>query len=728
NAVTLDIPEHGAACKVFRRSPHEAWRVLRTSRRAGGKDANRFASTELVPGGYVTSACSPLVYTANRFPESYQGSVFVCDPANNLILRDVLVPHGATFVARRGHADSEFLSSTDNWFRPVHLTLGPDGAIYVLDFYREVIETPLSLEDDIKRRVNLQSRERGRIWRITAGPAERRGFQPGFDPKDTDRLVLALNDANSWTRLTAQRLLVERKDRAALPALEKLAATGTSPGRIHALRTLSAFGALRPEQVVTALQDEQPGLREQALQLAEPYLASSEPVRRAALALVKDPSPRVRFQLAFSLGELDSAESATTLAEIASRPDSDSWTQTAVLSSASRCASRLLQLLTATDKPSSARLNLLRQVARLVGTTGTDTEIASAFQVMGTFAGNDLSGQLTLLDGLGQGLAASGRPLAPLWDRPPAELAQPVAKARRLFEQARNIARDEQQPLDRRVQAIRLLGRGPFSLLEEIAPALLEPRSAPEVQMAAVRALAEQDRSEVSRRLLDAWSSASPSLRREMAEALLGRRDRVNALLSALESKQVLPAQMDPAVITRLRQYSDPGIRNRMAKLRAGQPDVARAKVVQEYQGALDLPGDVARGKSVFQKHCAACHRLENVGTQVGADLLAGLRNKTPSTLLVDILDPGREVDPRFTTYVVTTTRGQVFSGIIASESATSLTLKRGEGAEDTVLRTQIERTESTGKSLMPEGLEAQISRQNMADLIAYLMKQGASR
>src|SRR5262249_28544074 len=167
SAVTLDIPEHGAACKVFRKSPFEAWRVERTTRRAGSPDAPRFPSTELVPGGYVTSACSPLVYTADLLPAEYRGSVFVCDPANNLILRDVLSPRGATFVARRGHADCEFLASTDNWFRPVHLSLGPDGAIYVLDFYREVIETPLSLPEDIKRRVNLQSRARGRIWRIT---------------------------------------------------------------------------------------------------------------------------------------------------------------------------------------------------------------------------------------------------------------------------------------------------------------------------------------------------------------------------------------------------------------------------------------------------------------------------------------------------------------------------------------------------------------------------------
>src|SRR5262249_12522867 len=125
SAVTLDIPDHGAACKVHRLSAFEAWRVERTTRRKESAEASRFPTTELVPGGYITSACSPVVYAADLFPEAYRGNTFVCDPANNLIHRDILVPNGATFVAKRGDADREFLASTDNWFRPVHLTLGP---------------------------------------------------------------------------------------------------------------------------------------------------------------------------------------------------------------------------------------------------------------------------------------------------------------------------------------------------------------------------------------------------------------------------------------------------------------------------------------------------------------------------------------------------------------------------------------------------------------------------
>ena len=167
SAVTLDIPDHGAGrarCIASARSRPGASSAPRAAR--AGPDAKRFPPTELVPGGYITSACSPVVYAADLFPAAYRGNTFVCDPANNLIHRDVLVPSGATFIAQRGDADCEFLASTDNWFRPVNLTIGPDGALYVLDFYREVIETPLSLPDDIKKKLNLESRGRGRIWRI----------------------------------------------------------------------------------------------------------------------------------------------------------------------------------------------------------------------------------------------------------------------------------------------------------------------------------------------------------------------------------------------------------------------------------------------------------------------------------------------------------------------------------------------------------------------------------
>ena len=147
-----------------------------------------------------------------------------------------------------------------------------------------------------------------------------------------------------------------------------------------------------------------------------------------------------------------------------------------------------------------------------------------------------------------------------------------------------------------------------------------------------------------------------------------------------------------------------------------------RQKVVDAYRPALDLKGDRTRGKALFKKTCATCHRLENEGYEVGPDLLAALKNKTREQLLLDVLDPSREVDPRYQNYVVTTTKGQTLTGLIATETASSLTLRRGEKAEDVLLRSGIEDITATGKSVMPENLETQLSKQDVADVIEYLL------
>ena len=148
--------------------------------------------------------------------------------------------------------------------------------------------------------------------------------------------------------------------------------------------------------------------------------------------------------------------------------------------------------------------------------------------------------------------------------------------------------------------------------------------------------------------------------------------------------------------------------------------------MVEAYRPALELKPEPAHGRAIFQKVCATCHRLDNIGVEVGPDLVAALGSKTPDKLFVDVLDPSREVDSRYVNYLVTMKNGRELSGLIAGETASSITLRRAERAEDTVLRTQIEEIRSTGKSIMPDGLEAQLSKQDLADLIGYLLRATA--
>jgi putative membrane-bound dehydrogenase-like protein len=730
SAVTLDIPDHSPACKVHRISPFEAWRVERTKRRKDSPDSKRFPTTELVPGGYITSACSPVVYTADVFPQEYRGNTFVCDPANNLVHRDVLVPNGATFIAQRGDADHEFLASTDNWFRPVWLTVGPDGALYVLDFYREVIETPLSLPPDILAKLNVESRGRGRIWKVYP-EGKRQVVRPRLSKAPSAQLVEYLDSPNSWWRLTAQRLLVERQDKSVAAALKKLARGAKTPqGRAHALWTLHGLGALADGDVALALVDPTAEVVEQALRLAEERLGNPN-ILKLATALTEVKAARVRFQLAFTLGGSDAPEAVAALARIARQDVGDPrWMQTAILSSSAKTAPALLKSLAADPefhKAGAPAQQFLGRLALLVASQPGDEKLAEVLALLAPRPdAPPAAWQIAVLDGLGQGLQNGARPLPTLWEKPPPALAKAIDTARPLFAHAAAVARDEKRTADERTTAVRLLGYGPFATVKPALQELLAPQQPGELQLAAVRALSAHDQPQVADVLLKSWGSYSPTLRREVLEALFARPQRLDRLLTAIEAKQVLAGQLEPARLAQLRKHPNAKLRQRAEKLLAGLATPARAKVVADYQAALDLKADVGRGRMLFRKTCATCHRLEEHGVEVGPDLLSALRNKTPEALLVDILDPSREVDPRYIDYVVTLTNGKQLSGMIAAETAASVTLRRAEKAEDTLLRSQIDTIQATAKSVMPEGLEMQLSRQDVADVIAYLQAVAA--
>ncbi len=713
-AVTLDIAEHGAAARVFRISDFEPWRVERTTRRAGSADAKRFPATELVPGGYFTSACSPLVYTADLFAPEFRGNNFVCCPANNLIHRELLRENGSVFKAVRAYEDREFLASTDNWFRPVYLSIGPDGAMYVLDFYREVIETPLSLPDDIKQQLNLESRGRGRIWRIAP-----KDFQPAkmpnFSALSPEQLTQELLSLNSWRRLTAQRLLLERHD-AKNPwnvHRETIRAARGTPALSHLLWTLHHLNPTEVSRWLSeALADPVTGNREQALRLVEAYMAQSADLRQQVARMVTDPSPQVRFQLAFSAGALPPREAAAVLAAILATDARDPWTVTAALSSATACGLELLETLLAHDKPN---LTVVARLATMIGAKGNVQEITRVLQWVADGA------DPLLLDGLGQGMRGSKSPLPRWWSQPPAEARAVMARLRSRFDQAAARVRDTNDTIARRVQAAQVLAYGPYELAAALTDQLT-PTTPPEVQIAIIRMLSSHTDHSVSERLLKNWSSYGPSIRQEALAALLSRPERALALFEAVEAKTVSVNEFTPAQIQELQNHPNATIRAKAAT--AFQRSATdRAQVVKSYLSALELKGNPAQGRQVFQKTCAACHKLDGVGNDVGANLVATLPSKSGDDLLVAIFDPNREVDPRYVAYTVVTSDERVLQGVIATETPTSLTLRLADGKEEVILRSNVATLRSTGRSLMPEGLEKELSHQDVADLFAYLRR-----
>ena len=254
----------------------------------------------------------------------------------------------------------------------------------------------------------------------------------------------------------------------------------------------------------------------------------------------------------------------------------------------------------------------------------------------------------------------------------------------------------------------------------ELFEQLLESQVPQPVQSAVLQVLAGFESDEIPQLILNAWPAFSPQIRATATETLFARRGWTTAVLDAVEQGTLSPSELDPARIKLLQSSGDESQRERAASLFADLQLSRRQNVVEDYRGVLDLAGDRARGKAVFKKTCSVCHKLEGVGESVGADLKA-IRDRGTEAVLLNILDPNREVKPQYLSYVLERQDGRVITGMITTETANSVTLRRPDGTSEAVLRLEIETLRSTGLSYMPEGLEMQADHQAMADLLAYL-------
>ncbi|HEV7867911.1 MAG TPA: PVC-type heme-binding CxxCH protein, partial [Chthoniobacteraceae bacterium] len=286
--------------------------------------------------GHVTSACSATPYRDDLFGPAFASSVFISEPVHNAVHREVLTPQGATFTSSRAddEHDREFLASTDVWFRPTMLKTGPDGALYIADMYRFVLEHPEWIAPETQARLDLRAgQDKGRIYRVVPVDAAPRRI-PNLAALRTDGLVAAMESSSGWQRDTVQRLLHERLDRAAAPGLQKLATeSANAKVRLQALATLDLLQALPPETVISALRDREPRVRMHALRISERLAGKSEALLTALLALEQDESFAVRRQLAFSLGEWKTPLAAAALARMGEREGRDPQMRVAILSS-----------------------------------------------------------------------------------------------------------------------------------------------------------------------------------------------------------------------------------------------------------------------------------------------------------------------------------------------------------------------------------------------------------
>ena len=706
-APAVNITPGSKFTRIFRISPDEPWRILRTDLRTKGviKGSNEGGKVS----GFFTGATGITSYRGDAFDPKHLGDIFVGEVSGNLIYQARLDDKGIIPIANRAEPEVEFLASADNWFRPVQMANAPDGCLYVVDMYRGLIEGAAFMPPEMVKHLNVMAGfDRGRIWRISP-----ENFKPKSSPKlgslSSSELVALLEHPNGWHRDTASRLLFQKQDKSITNLVRDLSKNSKSHlGKIHALWVLQGLSSLENSDVLQALDDQHPRVREQALLLSE-KLPPAKDVRSRMITLLKDPDNKVRLQAIYSLAGADDATSAKALGDIAIALGKDPYFRLALL-----CASP--------DRTEALFSHLINDKSFRVSADGM------AF--LGTQAKNlsasGLPRSRSVLVAAINTLSDAEKPLANTLIREVIEspLRTPVeGNAGKILDalilDARKSLADSKANPIAQASALKLLSNQEFANAQELLKASLDSSKTPMVHQAALEALAKYEGSDAALLVINAWPGLGPKAKATALEALLSRNSSTELLLDAITAKKIPKGEIDLGRLKLASGKKDSPLAKKIAQL-ADASSSSRLEVFNQYKKALETQGDKIRGKEVFKAQCSACHQLEGVGKSVGADLSAA-RSRGLESILLNIIDPNREVKPAFVTYVVTTTSGKIITGMIASESANSLTLWKADHQNETILRNNIEEMRSTGISFMPEGVEKNISITVMADLLAYL-------
>ena len=682
--------------------------------------------------GTFTAASGVHLHRGDGLPQEHRDSIFICESAQNLVQRQVLAPNGVTFTSRPARSGREFLASRDNWFRPVFAANGPDGALYVVDMYRKTIDHPQYVPEASRALLDFDAgRERGRIYRIVAKNRTTSRVRVDLDRMSAPELVRTLEHPNAWWRETAQRLLVERRNRDALPLLRRLSRESLrSLARLHALWTLEGLEALETADIVSALRDRDAGIRENAVRLAEPRLRTSPVLVPDVIRLADDHNDRVRFQVALALGETADPRAITALASIAQRDGAESWVRAAVLSSLNGRTHEFVRAFSASSSssPDTIRGAVMQDLGQLFGTAETSERCLELILEIANSAVAS-NWQPAALAGIARGLQRRGlggedrSALMTLLstESPQANAARQQVSA--VLARSGELALDAAAPASVRLSAIGLLGYTDYSTAGKTLESLLAPQHSIEFQVAAVRALAQLPERAAATALVERrrWLSFTPEVREAALVALTADEPRTLVLLDAVENGSIARTVLSPSRRSRLTNHRKVSIQKRARMLFAPLDSGDRMQAYERLRGTVfKQSSNAASGHGTFSRHCATCHTFDGRGGTLGPDL-TGIRNQPPEAILLHVLVPDYEITPGYYAYVVETRDGRTLVGRLESEAPNSLTFRDAASQPHVVLRSQIVSMTASPNSLMPNDLERAISPQELADLIGYL-------
>jgi putative membrane-bound dehydrogenase-like protein len=715
-------------------------------------------------GGY-TAAAGHEIYTARSFPSEYwDKAAFVCEPTGHLVHIDWLVPQGAGFVAKDGF---NLLASEDAWTAPIAAQVGPDGAVWVLDWYSPVVQhnpTPHGFKTGAGAAYEtpLRDKKHGRIWRIVADNTKPAPY-PKLDPADPATLIAALGHENLFWRLNAQRLLVERGSTDVLPKLADIVEhDAKGPAALHALRTMQGIGAFAKADgswaklVEGALANPSPGVRRAALDCLPRDANSVKNI--IAANLLTDKEPLVRKDALLTLAGMPRSEDAALeVKAMFSEPRNynDRWMETAAICAAAASDNAFLAAAAGSDSPPQFEAHLAK-ISRIVaehfarGRLNDEKAAERVAPLLDAMAGGSPAVSEAILSGFVAGWPSANPPklssdsiqrLSKLLGRlSSGGRSQVVALGERwkIADKFSTSANDIKKSLLgdvtdagksdlARVAAARELVT--IGLDDAMVATILDsitPKSSPDFGRDLLDAVSQSQSAGIGAAIVKHWDGLTPTARGAAIAALLSRPQWTTALLEALEKDRILAGDLSLDQQQKLARHADASIATRAARVfsRGGRlPSADRQKVVDEFLAVADRHGDFAKGKTVFEQNCAKCHRHGALGAKIGPDL-TGIAVRKKIEILIDVLDPNRSVEGNYQQYNLTTEDGRTFAGLLVADNRTSVELVDAEAKSHVVLREDIESLINTKRSLMPEGFE-KIGADGLADLLEFLTTRG---
>lgn len=713
-------------------------------------------------GGY-TAAAGHALYTARNYPQEYWNrTAFVCEPTGHLVGAFVLRRDGSAYQSKNPF---NLLASDDEWTSPTMAEVGPDGNVWVIDWYNFIVQhnpTPQGFKTGkgAAYETELRDKKHARIYRVVYDGAKKtdRFTLAGASPQ---KLVETLKHDNMFWRKQAQRLLVERGERDVVPALiaaakdQNVDEIGLNAGVIHALWAMHGLGVLdgshadATDVALQSLRHPSAGVRRNALQVLPRHVRSVEMIVSANV--VQDGDSQVRLAALLALADQPASPMAVVaIAQAMNDPSNidDRGIQDAAICAAATNAPQFLQAAARIPSPSSKLIEACAIVAGHYARSGPTDSVGALFEVLEAAPVGVVN---AVVRGLASGWPSASKPLLDSnFEQMIEKLIERLEPARRgelvklavawgcrrfdkyLIEVAKALlerVRDSGRSTVERLAAAReLIAQRPAdaetvqNLLD-----LVSSRLPPELAVGLLQSVSASEASGVDKRILSRLDEWTPGQRSAAINILLGRPDWTRALLDAGRAKKIALADLSLVQRQSLSEHPDAGIREQARdwlKQGGGLADPDRQKVLESLLGIVKEKGDVAAGKKVFLAQCAKCHVHGGEGERIGPDL-TGMAVHPKEHLLAEIVDPNRSVEANYRSYVVRTKKGTVLTGLLAGESRTSIELFDAEGKKASLRRDELDDIAASGKSLMPDGIEKLINRTELTDLLEFLTQRG---